>query len=611
MHSSDNYWTRKLTRQGLSRRQFVGGAALTGVGAAALGLVGCGDDDDDDNGGSGGVATATSAPGGTGSPTAEPTPSEPEKLQGGTARFTSAGNTWDTFDVDRSRFTPVSVVFGYTNLGVLQWQSFTNGVIEGAMAESYEQGSDDSIVFTVRPNVFWHDKPPVNGRQASAEDIAKFIERNIAGKTLDGADDPNFYRKGAFQTVDTVDVVDSTHVKVTFKRPDPFFLNVLAGAYTKVQAPEAIERFENQYSNLRHELIIGTGAFVVTDFAAEGTLTLKRHEKFHTQVNWDGVRYLNLFTDQAAQQVAFEQKELDVFSPTANAVIEELQKRLANQIRERKVFSANPQAGTYYGGAAPWNNPNIIGAIFRALNRRDLVQSLLQGKAALSGNVPPTQSAFGINEGELITFPGYLEDRAKDEAEAKAMWAAGGGPALGEIIVDIPDIWEGLYSGGASLITTNLNRVLGNTFSARVEPYSTITTKIVKQQYGNGANNLWWGWISEITDPDPSLNLYLTHNSAQPQFQQFGVKIDKVDSLTNSLVKEFDIAKRQEMSKEVNRELLKAYGAGIHYSLVGVSTILNWNYYHPAETAPFVTSHMNGTDAWMDSKDPTWQGRKA
>ena len=244
---------------------------MTGVGAAAFGLVGCGDDDDDDDDGdgNGGSPTATSAPS-DGSPTAEATPSETAKTQGGTARFTSAGNTWDTFDIDRSRFTPVSVLMGYTNLGVLQWKSYTDGVIEGGMAESYEQGADDSVVFTLRPNVFWHDKTPVNGRAATAEDIAYFMERNIAGTTLDGTEDPNFYRKAAFQTVDAVDVVDSTHVKVTFKRPDPFFLNVLAGAYAKVQAREAIEQFEDEYQNLKHELLIGTGAFIATEFAAEG-----------------------------------------------------------------------------------------------------------------------------------------------------------------------------------------------------------------------------------------------------------------------------------------------------------------------------------------------------
>jgi ABC-type transport system substrate-binding protein len=411
--------------------------------------------------------------------------------------------------------------------------------------------------------------------------------------------------------VDKVEVVDAKTVKVTTTKPDPFFVNVLAGTYTKVQAPEAIKAFEKDYANLSADKIIGTGAFTLNEFDPAGTLTFARFEKFYTQVNMDGIKYVPLFTDQAAQQAAFEQKQVDAFAPTQNDVLADLLKRYSGKINELKAFSANPQAGTYYGGSAPWNNPNLIGAIFRAFDRRSLINSLLQGKAALSGNNPPTQSAFGIAEKELITFPGYLEDRAKEETEAKKMWDAGGGPALGEIVVDIPDIWEGLYSGGSALITNQLKKVLGNTFTAKIEPYSTITTKIVKQQYGNGANALWWGWITDVTDPEPTLLNYLSYNSAQPQFQQFGVKIDKVDTLTNSLVTEFDLAKRQDGNKEVERELLKAYGAGVPYSLIGVTSTLVWNYYHAAENAPFVTAQQFGTQAYMDQKDPTWADRKA
>jgi ABC-type transport system substrate-binding protein len=599
---SDSYWKRKLARQGISRRRVLGGAATAGLGAAALGLVGCAPADDE-------PAAATPTPPGQPAPDATPTPIVKQK--GGTARFTSAGNTWDTFDVDRSRFTPISVMFGWTNLGIVQWDSYTKGVIGGALAEKWEQPDRQTLVFTLQPNVFWHDKPPVNGRAARAEDIAKFIERNVAGRLRDGTEDPNFYRKAAFQIVDRVETVDEKTVRVTLKSPNPFFLNTLAGAYAKVQAPEAIDAFEKDYANMRPELVIGTGGMVLTSFASDGEVAYVRHDKFHRQVNWDGVKYMNLFVDQTAQLAAFEQKQMDLFSPTRNAIADDLLRRFTGQINETKQFSANPQAGTYYGGAEPWSNPNLIGAIFRALDRRSLVQSLLEGNAALSGNVPPTQSAFTITEKELITFPGYLEDRAKEEAEAKKMWDAGGGPALGEIIVDIPNIWEGLYSGGAALITTQLNRVLGNKFTAKIEPYSTITGKIVRREYGNGRNNIWYGWITEITDPEPSMLNYLQYNSKNPQFAQFGVKIDKVDQLTDSLMTEFDMAKRQETNKEITRELIRHYGAGIPYTLVAVSRILRWNYFRHGEVVPFVTSHQAVTESWFDQTDPTWRGRPA
>src|SRR5215213_3537809 len=90
MNNLDNYWYRRLANRGVTRRRFIGGAAVTGVGALALGTVGCGDDDEDDAGGtpSGGTSPTTAA-------AAQP-------LKGGIGRFTSANNTWDTFDIDRS-----------------------------------------------------------------------------------------------------------------------------------------------------------------------------------------------------------------------------------------------------------------------------------------------------------------------------------------------------------------------------------------------------------------------------------------------------------------------------------------------------------------------------
>jgi peptide/nickel transport system substrate-binding protein len=605
---SDNYWTRKLARQGISRRRVLGGAAIAGVGTASMALVGCGDDDDDPTPGG---PTNTLAPGQTSQPAATPTPDPNAAQPGGTYRGVSANNTWDTFDVDRSRFSPVAWLMGLTNLGVMQWASFTDGVLEGGIAESYEIVDDTTMTFKIRPNVYWHNKPPVNGRQATANDVVKFIERNVKGQTLDGVDDPNFYRKAAWATVDTVEEVDASTVRVNFKRPDPFFLTLLAGSYSKVQAPEAIQQFENDYANMRAELVIGTGAFVLNEWAAEGRSSWTRHEKSHVPINFDGIQWFPLFTDQTAQQAAFEQKQIDAFGPQQTSVLDELLRRFDGQIYERRAFSGNPQAGTYYGGAAPWSDPNLIGGIFRALDRRNLIQTILQGRGALSGNVPPSQSAFSLSEGELIQLPGYKENRDAEIAEAKQMWAAGGGAALGEVVVDIPDIWEGLYSGVSSLITTNLSSILGNTFTAKIEPYSTITGKISEQKYGNGTNNIWYGWITEVSDPEPTVLNYLSYNSNQPQWQQFGIKVDKVDTLTEQAMTEFDIAKRQEISKEVMREAILNNGMGIPYNMVGVGSTLRWNYLKIRESTSFVTLHHWGPYWWFDQKDPTWTGRPA
>jgi ABC-type transport system substrate-binding protein len=609
MSQENNYWLKRLDSGRFSRRRFVGGAAVAGVGAASLGLVGCGDDDSTSKTTTTAASTTTAA---GSSPAASPTAAAAKPTKGGTARFSSANGTYDTFDLDRSRFTPFAALVDYTNLGLVQYKNFAKGELEPAFAEKYEQPDASTLVFTLRQKQFWHNKAPVNGREATVDDIVQFLNRNKSATLSDGTKDPNFYRSGEYQGMESVTATDATHVTIKFAKPNPFFLGTLASAYAKIQAPEAVKAFEKDYQNFNEKQIIGTGPYVLTAFKAEGTASLRRHEKYFGDAWIDGIDYFPLFTDNAALQAAWEQKQIDMFSPRNKTVADDLSAKYKGKATLNPAYSTNPMAGTYYAGAKPWSDPNLIGAIFRSIDRRALIQQMFQGLAALSGNVPPSQQAFGITEKELITYPGYLEDHAKDLAEAKKMWEAGGGPALGKITIDIPDIWEGSYSGVSALIVGMLKGNLGNEFEAKIEPYSTITGKLVKQQYGNGNNAIWYGWITDVTKLEPSLDLFNTYNSTSPQFPyNGGLKIAAVDDLTSKLVVELDVAKRQDMTKKIDIELIKAHGAGVPYNMVNITNTLQWNYVKGVEFASFLTQHQFGAQVWFDQKDPTWADRKA
>lgn len=605
MASEENYWTRRLGANRLSRRRFVAGATVASAGAASLALVGCGDDDETPS------PTPSGQQPGSPTPAASPSPTQVQKQKGGIARFSSANNTWDTFDADRSRFTPFAVLLGYTNLGIVHYRNFERAEVEGALAESWEQPDPMQITFKLRPNVFWHNKPPVNGRQVTVEDLKFFIERNKAGKLLDGKEDLNFYRKSEYDTVEKVEVVDAQTLRVTFSKPNPFFLTTLAGAYAKVQAPEAVREFESRYSVYSADLIIGTGPYILTEFNPEGSSKLVKNDKFFDEIFIEGVQYFPLFTDLAAQQASFEQKQIDAFSPRSVPVLNDLLQKYKDQIYVMRSFSANPIAGTYYGGSPPWSDQRLIGAIFKVIDRRQMVEILFQGSGALAANIVPSQGAFGIPERELITFEGYREDRAKEIAEAKQMWEAGNGASLGEVVIDIPDIWEGSFPGIGATIAGWLQSALGNTFRPEIQPYSTITSKIVKQQYGNGRANIWYGWISDVQKLEPTLDLYVLYNSKGPQFPQWGVKIDEVDKLTEQAIVEVDAEKRKELCKEIERHLLRNWGAGIPHNVIQVLNTLRWNYYKVAEQPSFVSSHNFYRDSWFDQTDPTWSGRRA
>ena len=607
MSREDNYWLRHTSGR-FTRRRFVGGVAVAGLGAGALGLVGCGGDS------SSSTPTAASKTSAGGATTAAASPSASATAAGGKPggvyRTSSANATYDTFDVSRSRFTPFATIMGLTGQRIIQWDSFKTGKLGGAFADKWEQPDPQTLTLHLRPNNFWQNKPPVNGRATTVDDMKFHIERNKAGKLQDGTADPNFYRKPDYQVVDTVTATDASTLKVTFNKPAPLFLNLLAQSYEVIQAPEAVKQFEKIYAQLKADFIIGTGPYVMTEFNPDGHLTFKKNDKFAGKTFLNGHQEVPLFTDQAALQAAFEQKQVDTFAPSTVPQLNDLNNRLKGKIQDLPSFSANPIAGTYFAGAAPWNNPNLIGAIFRAYDRRQLIQQFHGGRGAISGNIPPTQQAFRIDEKELITFPGYLEDRAKEITEAKQMWQAGGGPALGDVTLDIPDIFEGLYQA-SSVIASMLNQNLGtNQFKPKVEPYSTITTKIIQQKYGNGNANIWYGWITELTDPEPTSFLVGNFLSTSPLNAQYGAKVEGLDAILTKLAVELDAEKRKGMTKDAERLILKAYGAGIPYSHVQIVDNLFWNYFHPQEQAPFSTAHLI-TNAYIDTADPTYQGRPA
>jgi peptide/nickel transport system substrate-binding protein len=503
----------------------------------------------------------------------------------------------------------MGTLLGLTLQSVVAWESYEQNKISGYFAESWEQPDKKTFVFKVRPNLFWHNKPPVNGRAANAEDIVHHIERNKNGKLKDGSEDKNFYRQPEFQIVDKVEAVDNMTVRVTLNTESPFFLNTLAGTWTKVQAPEAVDQFEADFAKFDVGQIIGTGDFQLTTFKAEGELSFRRHEKAWRNPWLDGIDYVPLFTDAAALQAAFEQKQIDAFAPTQIAVFDDISKRLQGQVYSKKIFTANPVLGTFYAGAPPWQDLRLPGAIQQIMDRRGLIQQLLQGRGAISSNVPPAWAPYALPENELVKYPGFLVDRQKDLTEAKAMWDAGGGPALGDILIDIPDIFEGSYAGVSSLITNHLKSVLGNNFTAKLEPYATITSKLVSQQYGNGKANTWWGWGTPPSDPDPSKGLVNAYHSKSSQYPQWSVPITGMDALLDKLAVEFDAEKRVTMNHDVVKLLLQNAGGGIPHIFEGISDILYWNYYHIGESTHQITVQNFARDNWFDQKDATWNGR--
>src|SRR6267378_4723766 len=138
------------------------------------------------------------------------------------------------------------------------------------LAEKWTVSKDGTLyTFHLRKGVHFHNKPPVNGREVSAEDVKYSLERFMAK--------PSF--RDRFEPVQAVDVVDRYTVRITLKEPYAPFLNHLANpSFCAILPREA----EDKFKDFNHpDAVIGTGPFVLKSYEKGVRVVYERNPTFY------------------------------------------------------------------------------------------------------------------------------------------------------------------------------------------------------------------------------------------------------------------------------------------------------------------------------------------
>jgi peptide/nickel transport system substrate-binding protein len=153
--------------------------------------------------------------------------------------------------------------------------------LEGDLAESWSQPNENTYVFKLRRGVRWHNKPPVNGRELTAEDVKYSIERFM---TVKG--NANAYM---LKSLDKVEAVDKYTVKFTLKEPFVWFLDMIANPHAvAIVAREVVEK----YGDLKKmESVIGTGPWMLDAYRPNLGMSFVRNPNYFLRVYvavWEG-----------------------------------------------------------------------------------------------------------------------------------------------------------------------------------------------------------------------------------------------------------------------------------------------------------------------------------
>src|SRR5437870_3939831 len=186
-----------------------------------------------------------------------------------------------TFQVDPLHFDPhqtlsfatmVPLSFAYSRLLKVKAGATVKPMtypIEPDLAESWTQPDDTTYIFKLKKGVRWHPKPPVNGRELTADDVKYTYERflTIAGNA----------NKPVLEYVDKIDALDKYTVKFTLKEPNAWFLDLLASTSTWIIARECVEKF----GDLRKvESVVGTGPWMLERWEPNVKLVYVRNPSY-------------------------------------------------------------------------------------------------------------------------------------------------------------------------------------------------------------------------------------------------------------------------------------------------------------------------------------------
>jgi peptide/nickel transport system substrate-binding protein len=287
------------------------------------------------------------------------------------------------------------------------------------LAEKWEYKTPTTLVFTLRKGVKFHNKPPVNGREVTAEDVKYSLERFMAKSGF----------RSRLEPVQGIEAVDRYTVRITLKEPFAPLLNHLANAtYTAILPREVEEKFKDFN---RPETMIGTGPFMLKSYEKGVKVTFERNPDYFVK----GLPYLDgvvieITPDAAARLSLLRAGKVDLGHMWAYLAPEE----------GRSLKQTNPEMVTtptqtiaqgilyFRTDQPPFNDVRVRRAVSLAIDRKAWNDALLLGEGCIdAGPVPCAMKDWKLDVAKIDTA------RAKylvgyDLAEAKQLLAQAGHP---------------------------------------------------------------------------------------------------------------------------------------------------------------------------------------
>ena len=463
-------------------------------------------------------------------------------------------------------------------------------VMIGQLAESWTMPDDVTVVFTIRDNVFWRDRPPTNGRQLTAHDIAYNWHRYLGlGQFAEQGVSPSLGAGfvGKYESITATD--DRTVVfKLPQPRLDPLY-DILFQRSRAIYAPEVIEE-HGDVQDWRHN--VGTGPYDLVEWVEESVMVWNKiddywgfDEKFpdNRLPYIDEVRAI-FMKEPAARIAAIRTRQVDHLGSPGNSQINSVDD--ANALRKsnpelqffRRVFRCETCIGFNIHNE-PFDDINVRRAMQMAFDLEAMNNDFFDGQADW---VPEGRIGRGAKEGYFTPFSEWPEEIAQyyryDPERAEQLLDEAGYPR-GEDGIRFRthyDVWEGRPLPFFDLQVAYW-RDIGVEVEVRPHDGATLVPLIQSRAY-QGMSGRELGTFTG--NPLGSLHV-IAYTDAT--WNAPGIDDPKMNALLDAAAETTDLAEHQRLVKEADLHLIANHWYGWSHRLPQIFVFQPWIVGHSGE----------------------------
>ncbi len=533
--ANDDAGLRYWKSQRVSRRKVIVGAAVGGAAVGAIAIVGCSD-------GSRKSTVAVSLTAGSGSNVTDGTQDGPAKPGG-------ILNIRQGFPLPSMKVFGPSILalaqglyLGFTTYDHLWYTPTDTGVRELFLATQVEQPDPLTVIATLGDAVF-HDKPPVNGRKVTADDVAASYKRF--------REEIGIGYSWLHNVMEDIVAVDERTVKITQKQP-------WAWVFTSSNAGSPISSSILPKEILHNDDIltkdaIGSGQWVLQSHDNGANIKLRKFQNFRRfastksiagQPFLDGIDN-KLITDDVAALAAFKAGDIDTYGFTNKTQAEDTKKALGD-----KIVVGSDLGRDYVTLMLKYEPPFLDQRVRQAFNllldRDEAMQLLAEGSAVKAGPIPPAHKLYALPEDD----PDLKEYFRHDIADAKKLLEAASFDFSQE--VELKHSVLPVESNLAQVLQAQLKR---GGVNVKLLPEDLV--KWFSQSLGTGNFHMTCFQHLAYEDPDLPLRFYLGAEGDRKNFM--GYKDAEVDAAVLAAAKELDETARIEKVKAAQKVIMKKY----------------------------------------------------